>query len=46
MRKIEGDKDDVEISMKNELICLILRKIGLIILMTSFLRMAKMMVNG
>ena len=34
--RIEEDEDDVEISMRNELICLILRKIALMTLMTSF----------
>ena len=31
-RKIEEEKDDIEISIKNELICLILRKMDLITL--------------
>ena len=35
-RKIEEDEDDVEISMKNELICLILRKLALMTPMISF----------
>ena len=35
-KKIEEDENDVEISKKNELICLILTKITLITLMTSF----------
>ena len=35
-RRIEEDEDDMEISMKNELICLLLIKIALMILITSF----------
>ena len=35
-RRIEVDEDDVEISMKNELICLILIEIALMTLITSF----------
>ena len=35
-RRIEEDEDDVEISMKNELICLILIEIALMTLITSF----------
>ena len=35
-RRIEEDEDDVEISMKNELICLILKEIALMTLITSF----------
>ena len=34
---MEVDEDDMEISMKNKLICLILRKKALITLMTSLL---------
>ena len=33
---MEEDEDDVEFSMTNELICLILRKIALMTLMNSF----------
>ena len=44
-RKMEEDKDDMKINMKNELICLILRKMYLMTLMNSFLQMAKMAVN-
>ena len=36
-RRIEEDEDDVEISMKNELICLILRKVALMTLLISFI---------
>ena len=36
-RKIEEDENDVEISMKNELICLILIEIALITLITLFI---------
>ena len=35
-RIIEVDEDDVKISMKNELICLILIEIALMTLITSF----------
>ena len=42
---MKEEHDDVEISMKDELICLILRKIALITLITSFSQMAKMAVN-
>ena len=35
-RKVEEEKDDVEISLKNELICLILIEIALMTLITSF----------
>ena len=35
-RGIEEDEDNEEISMKNELICLILIEIALITLITSF----------
>ena len=45
MRKMEEDEGDVEVSLKNELICLTLRKIELMNLMTSFLQMPKMAVN-
>ena len=43
-RRIEKDEDDMEISMKNELICLILIKIALMTLITSF--MVKIAVNN
>ena len=43
-RGIKEDEDDVEISLKDELICLILRKMDLMILMTSLLKMAEMAV--
>ena len=36
-RKIEEDTDDVEISMKNELICLILGKVALMNPWISFI---------
>ena len=45
MRKIDGDKDNVEIRVKIGLIYLILRKMGLMTLMTSSSRMGKMAVN-
>ena len=45
MSRMKEGKDDVEISMKIELICLIL-KIDLMTLMTLFSQMAKMAVNG
>ena len=48
MRKKEEDKDDVKISVKSRLICLILRKIDLMTLMTlmaSFSMITKMAVN-
>ena len=35
-RRMEEDEDDVEISVRNELICLILIKIALMTLITSF----------
>ena len=35
-RRMEEEKDDVEISMKNELICLILIEMALMTLITSF----------
>ena len=41
---MKGEKDDVEISLKDELICLILRKMHLMTLMTSLLKMAEMAV--
>ena len=45
MRQKEGDKDDMEISEKSGLICLILRKNDLMALMTSFSKITKMVVN-
>ena len=36
-RRIEEDEDDVEISIKNGLICFVLRKVALMTLMTSFI---------
>ena len=45
MRKMHEDKDDVEISGKSGLICLILRKIDLTTVMTSFSKITKMVVN-
>ena len=42
MRKREEDKDDEEISVKNGLICLVLRKINV---MTIFSNITKMIVN-
>ena len=45
MRKKEEDKDDEEISVKSGLICLILRKIDVMTLMTSFSKITKMAVN-
>ena len=45
MRKKEEDKDDLKISLKTGLICLILRKIDLMTLMTSFSKITKMVVN-
>ena len=46
MRKKEEDKDDVEISENSGLMCLILREIDLVNLMTSFSKITKMAVNG
>ena len=43
-RRIEEEKDDVEISLKDELIYLILRKMDLMTLMTSLSKMAEMAV--
>ena len=45
MRRMKEGKDGVEISIKNELVCLISRKIDKMTLMTSFSQMAKMAVN-
>ena len=45
IRKKEGDKDDVKISEKSRLICLILRENDLMTLMTSFSKITKMAVN-
>ena len=45
MRRKQEDKDDVKISEKSGLICLILRKIDLTTLMTSFSKITKMVVN-
>ena len=42
MRRMEEDEDDVEISGKNDLICLILREMDVMTLTTSFSQMAKM----
>ena len=41
---MKEEKDDVEISLKDELIYLILRKMDLMTLMTSLSKMAKMAV--
>ena len=43
-RKIKEEKDDVEISLKDELIYLMLRKMDLMTLMISLSKMAKMAV--
>ena len=45
MRINEEDKDDVEISVKSGLICLVLRKIEPMTLMASFSKITRMAIN-